>query len=42
MQAISVLNGANIIRTHDPVETRDSLEPVFKAKRFINGNSRLY
>ena len=32
MQAISVLNGANIIRTHDPVETRDSLEPVLKLK----------
>ena len=30
MQAICVNNGANIIRTHDPLETIDSLQPVLE------------
>lgn len=34
MQAVSVLNGADIIRTHDPVETRDSLEPILELKKY--------
>ena len=34
MHAVSVLNGADIIRTHDPVETRDSLEPILELKKY--------
>ena len=34
MQAICVNNGADIIRTHDPLETIDSLEPVMELKKY--------
>ena len=34
MQAICVNNGANIIRTHDPLETIDSLQPVLELEKY--------
>ena len=34
MQAICINNGADIIRTHDPIETIDSLEPVLELEKY--------
>ena len=34
MQAICINNGANIIRTHDPIETIDSLQPVLELEKY--------
>ena len=34
MQAICVNSGVDIVRTHDPVETIDSLEPVLELKTY--------
>jgi len=41
MQSISVLNGANIIRTHDVNETIKSIVIINKYN-LANGNSRIY
>ena len=40
MQAISVYNGANIIRTHDVDKTIDSLNVIDRMKK--HGNTRIY
>ena len=41
MQAISILNGANIIRTHDVKETKESIQIIHKYN-IANGNSRIF
>ena len=41
MQVISILNGVDIIRTHDVSETVKSIESINKYN-LVNGNSRIY